>query len=380
MKWESFFVKMVNLLVLVWVMLFFEGFESDSMAIKSQEETDKTIKIGLLIQDNKSVEARNAAEIALWELNANGGLNGRPVKLIVRSMEGPWGTGSKQAVDMIFNEKVWAIVGSHDGRNAHLVEQATTKARVVFLSAWASDPTLSQAFVPWFFNSVPNDRQQAEAFTEEIYNKRKITKVVLVADKGYDSKLASETFLKMSKKMQKQVPVQLYYDNSSGDFSVLIDQINKSKAECIVLLGQAAASAKILEQIQQRNLEQPVFGALSILGENPISNQDLKKYENVFFIAFGNYLERKTIDFQNEYNKEKKQIPGTVAAYAYDSINIIMEAIKKSGFDRDKLQSTLINIQYHGITGHIHFDSKGNRIGKTGLVEIRKGIPVPLKN
>ena len=46
-------------------------------------------------------------------------------------------------------------MGSHDGRNAHLVEQVATKSQVVFLSAWASDPTLSQAFVPWFFSCVP---------------------------------------------------------------------------------------------------------------------------------------------------------------------------------------------------------------------------------
>jgi len=65
-----------------------------------------------------------------------------------------------------------ALFGSHDSRNAHLVEQAATKSQVVFVSAWSGDPTLSQAFVPWFFNCVPNDYQQVASLIEEIYYKR----------------------------------------------------------------------------------------------------------------------------------------------------------------------------------------------------------------
>ena len=115
------------------------------------------IKIGLLIPGSKSIAAVQGAELAVREANEHGGLNGQYFQLVVRSMEGPWGTGSKQVVDLIFNEKVWALLGSHDGRNAHLAEQAATKSATVFVSAWSGDPTLSQAFVPWFFNFVPNN-------------------------------------------------------------------------------------------------------------------------------------------------------------------------------------------------------------------------------
>ena len=95
-------------------------------------------------------------------------------------MEGPWGTGSKEAVSLIFDDEVTAIMGSHDGRNAHLVEQVTTKTRIVFLSAWASDPTLSQAFVPWYFSCVPNDMQQADVLIKTIYKKSN-TKLAVIS-------------------------------------------------------------------------------------------------------------------------------------------------------------------------------------------------------
>src|SRR5450756_1253186 len=104
-----------------------------------------------LIPDNNSIAAKHGAEMAISKANEDGGFDGKPFQLVIRSMEGPWGTGSKQAVDLIFEENVCAIMGSPDGRNGHLVEQVTTKARIVFLSTWASDPTLAQAFVPWYF-------------------------------------------------------------------------------------------------------------------------------------------------------------------------------------------------------------------------------------
>jgi len=161
----------------------------------SDGNKNDTIKIGLLISDNRSFSALHGAEMAIMETNRGGGINGHPLLLKVRSMEGPWGTGSKQAVDLIFKEEVWTILGSHDGRNAHLAEQATAKTRVVFMSAWAGDPTLSQAFVPWYFSCVPNSNQQAEVLMHEVYEKRKYKNLIIVSDSSYDSETGMKSFV-----------------------------------------------------------------------------------------------------------------------------------------------------------------------------------------
>jgi branched-chain amino acid transport system substrate-binding protein len=372
-------VKTINFTVFIFVLILIAGFKIESSDFQIQNKEDKTIKIGLLIQDKNSIEAKIAAEAIIKKVNSKGGINGRPLQLIIRSMEGPWGTGSKQAVDLIFNEKVWAIVGSHDGRNAHLVEQATVKTRVVFLSAWASDPTLSQAFVPWFFNCVPNDLQQADALIEEIYNKRKINKIALLYDSGYDSKLAAATFAKVVKKKNKTNPQMFLYDNSSKDFKRLVDQIQKTEIEGIVLVGQETASSKIIQELIQRKIKLPVFGSLSILSENGMSNQDLKNYENVVLISYMDNIDKKSKDFHNELKKINGKTPGPIAAYMYDALNLIIEAIKKSGLNRDLVKNSMFKIQHNGITGQIQFDAKGNRLGKVNLMEIKKGTPFILK-
>jgi ABC-type branched-subunit amino acid transport system substrate-binding protein len=68
--------------------------------------------------------------------------------------------------------------------------------------------------------------------------------------------------------------------------------------------------------------------------------------------------------------------PGPVAAYAYDGMNIMIEAIRKGGSDSEKIQKILKEISFDGVTGLIQFDDKGSRKGKPGLMEIKNGIPV----
>lgn len=340
---------------------------------------ENKIKIGLLTTDNKSIEARQGAELAIIKANEQGGVKGLPIELINRSMEGPWGTGSKQAVNLIFDDNVWAIMGSHDGRNAHLVEQVTTKARVVFLSAWASDPTLSQAFVPWFFSCVPNDLQQASSLIDEIYEKRKLTEIVLVADTGYDSKFALNSFLKMAKLAGKPDPLQFFYNNSSIDFAGLIDQINKAGVKGVVLLGQPAASLRIIEQIRNIKTDKQIFGSLSVLGERDLTDQSLKNYEGVALISPGDLFLSNGSVFSKEYKKMYGRFPGAAAAFSFDGTNLLIEAIRSAYPDREKVQKSLALIHYQGVTGLIQFDEKGNRIGTPGLIEIKNGVPVPIK-
>lgn len=372
-------MKLLKLLLLVCIIVATAGFSEPGTNYIRNFRKPETVKIGLLIPDNQSTAARHGAEMAILKANGNGGLNGHPFQLVVRSMEGPWGTGSKQAVNLIFEEDVLAIMGSHDGRNAHLVEQVAAKARIAFLSAWASDPTLSQAFIPWYFSCVPNDLQQAAVLIEEIYDKRKFSKIATLSDTTYDSKLAAKSFLKKTAAAGKPDPIQFTYDNNSQDFSDLLEKIEKAEVSCIVLFGQLSSSKKLVQQIGTKKMKQLVYGSTGLLNEDQLSDPDLKNYENVVFVSTGHLLTQKKLIFMQEYRKKFGNTPGPVASYAYDGMNIIIEAILKAGPDRERIAEMLATTNHEGVTGVIQFDKKGNRIGNEGLMQIKNGVPVAVE-
>jgi len=352
----------------------------DNPASKFQNRYPPTVKIGLLIPDNNSMAAVRGADLAIRRANESGGLNGRPFQLVTRSMDGPWGTGSKLAVELIFEEKVWALLGSHDGRNAHLVEQAATKSTVVFVSAWSGDPTLSQAFVPWFFNCVPNDYQQAAALFKEIYTGEKSDKVLTVSDNTYDSKMALDNFLRIIKTSGKKEPVQYLYDDFSGKKDLLTDQIKKANASSIVLFCQPSASLEIIRQIRQNKINVPLYGSLFLLNENELSDSEIQYFNNKIMIPSENWSESKFISFRREYQRIYKKMPGMVAVYAFDAMSVLIESIKSAAIpDREMIQKSLENINYEGVTGTIQFDNKGNRNGNFKITETMDGVPLILK-
>jgi branched-chain amino acid transport system substrate-binding protein len=371
-------VKLFQFYLILLVFIFASPYQAVSQVPDSKPGS---IKIGFLIQDSSYTSAVHGAEMAIKIANEKGGLGNLKFQLVFRSMEGPWGTGSKQAVNLVFKEKVWALFGLHDGRNAHLVEQAATKSQIVFLSAWSADPTLSQAFVPWFFNCVPNDNQQAASLINEIYGIRKYRNIVVVHGNDYDSEKSFGSFMNFVKMSGKPDPLQFNLEDYEQKSGVLADKIRESGAACIVLFCQPSASLKSVLQIKKKNPLLPVFGPLTILNENELSDQEMKYFDNILSVPAGVWPVAENQKFRQEFEKMFGYAPGMVASYSYDGMSVLIEAIRQAGnSDREMIQEALKNIQFNGITGPIQFDDKGNRLGKFEIMKTMNGIPVTSKN
>ncbi|MEA3478371.1 MAG: ABC transporter substrate-binding protein [Bacteroidota bacterium] len=356
---------------------------SQRTIVLNKTKQGKTIKIGLLIPDKEALAAKHGAELAIRKANEKGGYSGLPFQLVVRSTEGPWGTGSKESVSLVFDDEVVAIMGSLDGRNAHLAEQVATKTKLIFLSAWATDMTLSKAFVPWYFRCLPNDRQQAISLIQEVYIKRKIKNAAIIGTDNNDSRIAVNTFIKIAKSMNVGPPEQFLYDASGRNYQEIFKEIEKHGIEAILLFGNPAFASEIIPLFQQYNIKQPVFGSLSILDDQKASSPDWSILEDIVVISSNQWFTGKGIAFQKEFQTEYGYQPGPAAAYAYDGINVIVEAIRNAKpdrnsiiDDREKIIDVFSKVNYSGITGRIQFDEVGNRIGKVGLIEILNGHPV----
>lgn len=341
------------------------------------KESDNPVKIGLLVTGSKSLSAIHAAELAVSKANEAGGLDGRPFRLEVRSLEGPWGTGSKQAVDLIFNEKVWALAGSHDGRNAHLVEQAATKATVPFISFWAGDPSLSQAFVPWFFNCIHNDARQAKAIISKTIDNNQIKKITVVTDNDdYDSRISFAAFEKASDEKGKNKLFVLPCKNYVKDLKSLAGKIKESNPDYVLIFCRPEISAEILLQMKKQKLSQTVAGPVYIMNEDMIPVDKLKQLDNYLLIPSDKWDPSAFREFKAVYEKKFGILPGVVASYAFDGMNVLIQAIKKAGSsEREKIQKALFETDYMGITGRIRFDEWGNRKGNLDLIRILNGTP-----
>ena len=78
--------------------------------------------------------------------------------------------------------------------------------------------------------------------------------------------------------------------------------------------------------------------------------------------------------FVKEYEEAYGAEPDQFAAVAYDSLGLMVEALKVSGPDRGKLRDALANIKdYEGVTGKTSFDENRDVIKDLIFMQIQNG-------
>jgi branched-chain amino acid transport system substrate-binding protein len=358
-----------------------EAFDINVKDLCERKINKEKVKIGLLIPvpPEKDILAKSAlqgAKLAIRQANQNGGYNGQLFELVVRTADGLWGAGSKESVKLVHEDQVVAIVTAVDGRNAHLAEQVAAKSHIVQVATRATEETLSQAYVPWFFRIVPNDRQQGLALIEKIYENNDFSKVHLLFEEAYDHSSGAKTFKKLAKKNGFKISGETVFSNSgSGDLKVKL----KNDMEALIVFGSFRAAKPYLDDIRKDHPSLPVFGSLAMTADGLIGAEYTEGCENGIFVSSKFCFTTPGQKFKDAYKENYQQMPNPAASYAYDGVNLIIEAIKKAGSDREKIRDVLKEIKYtEAATGQIQFDENGNRKSPVFMIRMIKGHPVIL--
>lgn len=313
--------------------------------------------IGLLVPDNSYTGVIGAAELAIQEANERGGFKGSPFKLVVRTTEGPWGAGSKESVALVYENDVRAIVGSLDGRNAHLAEQVAAKSHVVYLETRATDPTLSQAYVPWFIRNVPNDNQQAKAILDLIGEEGAENTAILVSE-SYDTRYAVKSLTELSSNLYGISPLVIMIDSIESDIAAVIEQLKDAAPDYLLVPFFSEATLKIVTDIKELRPDLKVYGTLAF--SMGLESQEIKPMSLPKMILLHSY--------SGSQEKRQPSPEELAASYTYDGINLILQAIIQVGLERESIRDHILHQDHpSGITGPVKFDDLGNRGGKLQL-------------
>jgi hypothetical protein len=131
-----------------------------------------------------------------------------------------------------------------------------------------------------------------------------------------------------------------------------VKSVDRLRARAAVIFCEPALAWQLIRRIRYKPNEIPLYGRLALLDENvsgPVSDEQLKQV----------YV---PINSRAGYR-------GARAAYAYDAVHLLADAILRSGFDRGKLMKAVSESVHDGKTGRIEFDALGNRKGLPELTE-----------
>lgn len=321
------------------------------------------LTIGLLLPDQSHIHIIAAAELAIDEANRNGGYGNQDFRLVVRTAEGFWGAGSKESVSLVYEDQVRAIIGSLDGRNGHLAEQVATKSHLSYIETYATEATLSQAFVPWFMRVVPNDDQQARVIVEEI-RKAGGGKVLVLSNGTYDCKYAIRSLTKAMAMELKSAPELLSLEASGSDADFITREILTQDPDHLIIAFDAPYLKELSGKLRNEKPGQRIYGTQHVTLGIERRKEPWETYEGMLLIR---PLLTKTAH---------ELLSGSHAAYVYDAINLVIEAIRQVGTRREDITDHISRSEYlAGASGSISFDEFGNRKDAARLYQIKNGMP-----
>ncbi len=322
------------------------------------------IRIGLFAPDDPDDPVGgpmlNAAMLAIDEANAAGGFQGIPFRLVKRWAYDPWGAGSKEVINLVYHDSVWAVIGSLNGDATHVAEQILTKAWVPLLAPVSSDPSLTYIRIPWMFRLPPNDEKQAEIIVQESAQILALDKVGLITSTNHDSRtFAAEALTKMQ---SEQTPPAFHFQLSlpNVDFNDVVQRVASFDPEGVIARLPLAATLDLLDYFQNSEFDIPVF----IPWIPGLSEEDfIKRYDgNIYYVQpFSGTGNPTYAAFAQTYQQRYRTSPTPGAAYTYDAVNLVIQSLKKSGLNRPDLRDAVANIgDFQGVSGKISWDNSGS--------------------
>ena len=318
-----------------------------------------------------------AASMAIDEANEKGGYNGLPFRLVTGWSENPWGTGVADVTRMAYVHKVWAIVGGIDGASAHLAEQVVAKARLVLMNPVATDKSVNMAGVSWMFSCVPPDDIQAGVLAKAITSKTAKQPFVVISAVDHDSHVFSVELLKAFRSCEIAPAFHFECDPMKEESSGVLERALQVKPPVVVLIANARGSARLLDKLRGRGYAGAVFGG-PWMGRRVFLEQAGEAAQGVMF-PHPLVTSPKFRAFAKRFAKRFGRAPDYAAAHTYDTLTLLMAAIRKAGLDRTGIRDAVKEIApFSGVTGQIRWDVVGANSRSVGLGVVANGRVQPV--
>jgi branched-chain amino acid transport system substrate-binding protein len=307
----------------------------------------------------------NAAKLVIDKVNANGGINGKMVEMLVEDDVCKPEISTNTATKLV-SDGVEVVLG-------HICSGATIAAMPIYRasnilvmspSATSDELTLSGDY-PNFFRTIAPNAAQSPAMVDFAINKLGLTKIAIIHDKGDYGKPLAEGAKAYIEKLGKG-EVVLFEGITPGamDYSAIVQKIKQSGADVVIFGGYHPEASKIVTGMKKKRLK-TVFVSDDGVKDDTFIKVAGKAAEGVY--AAGpqdnskNPLAKQARD---EHKAAFGSDPGAFFEGAYAATMVMLNAIDKAGSTKlEDLKKVLQTEKVATPVGDIKFDEHGDAIG-----------------
>ena len=361
------------------------GGSMDDSSSSSAKASGDSITIGTVTTNSGTAAAYGEAEVkgfelAVSEINAKGGINGKKVKLESMDDKGDATEASNAYNKLAGDNSVLAVAGPTISATTAAVAPLADQSKLVTIAPAATSDSIETG--NYLFRTCFKDSYQGEVAARFAAENLKVKKVAVLYGTGdpYSSGVG-EAFAKAAEKLGLEV-VDKESSSSADDteYSAQLQKIQASGAELLYApYYYSVAGPYIIPQARSVGFEGYVMGpdgydGLKLTGDKSQYN---KTYYTTHYSADDN-TNTKVQDFIKSYKSKNNAEPNTFAALGYDTIYMIKQAIEKAGENatREDVRNAVAGMTFDGVTGKFTMDKSGSPTKSVTVLEMKDGKPV----
>ena len=323
-----------------------------------------------------------AAELVVKDINANGGVLGKQVELVVEDDVCKPEVATNTATKLV-GEGVNVVLG-------HICSGATKAAlgiykaeNIIAMSPSATNPALTQSGdYPNFYRTIASDDAQARLEVDFALDILGVSKIAVLHDKGDYGKGLAE-FAKKFIEDDSRSEVVFYEGITVGamDYSAVVQKIKRSGADAVIFGGYHPEASKIISQMRKKKMKIPFISDDGVKDDTFIKVAG-KYAEGVYATGPKDVSSNPMAIAANEAHKAAYgEDPGAFYLNAYAAAIALLAGIENAGStDYDAISKALQTKAVETPLGKIKFDKNGDAIGVGfSMYRVQNGVYVELK-
>jgi branched-chain amino acid transport system substrate-binding protein len=327
-------------------------------------------------------DARQAAELAVEEINAAGGiLGGRKLELVFEDNKGTPQAAVGAVQKQISLNKVDVILGGLSSPIS-LAETSVTKNRMLYVNAASQSDAITEQGNKWLVQINNTTSMNATAFHRYIIDTMKPKTVAFVGDNSEFSRPLLEILKKDLAAAKIELVNVSLYDNETNDYTSIITKVKSLNPDLVILSdGAPARIVQFWRQARQMGGFKAEAAVPGILTPAVLKAGD-GALDGVItgdiFIASDDGPE--TQGFAKAFRAKYNVDPGKVHLVFYEGVKVIAGAMQKanSSTDYDAVVGAMRANSWNTPRGALRFDEKGRAHAPYFYIQRAKGTNLEL--
>ena len=318
---------------------------------------------------------RKGTALKVKEINENGGIDGKEVKILLMDDKNDPKEAANVAQRLVEDKSVVGVIGHFSSTASLATAPIYQKAGLVEFSPTASHPDFTKQG-SYMFRNINTQSIEGPIVADMVVNRMKGKKIAVVYINNDWGITAKDNFTSAAKALGAEIVAEeTFIGGQTKDFTPTLTKINEKKPDVLFLAAFYSETGMIAQQMKQLGYDIPMAGLSSLYNEELIklagdAVEGLYLSTN-FFPGDTNPLVQ---DFITNFKADYSGDPDQFAAVAYDTMGMMIEAIKTAGTDRTAIRDTLAQMKdYPGVTGDTTFNENRDVVKTLKVLQIKDG-------